>query len=195
MLGGADDAIALVEAATGRRLTYAALREAVARDAADAIAIGGVRFLFARNDVATVVSLYGALDAGVPVALFDARLDDARAQALIDHYRPEAIVGRALAAASGGVAPHPSLACLLTTSGATGSPKLVRLSRAATISAARWRPATSATSTATATCGSPADRGASRRCSGCASTSTSSRRRSPRPRGPRAWSRSAPTIA
>lgn len=135
LLAGADDAVALIEARTGRTLTYRALRAAVA-DAAAALR-PGLAFVFARNDVDSVVALLGALAAGVPVALFDARLDELRAGALIERYQPETIVGRAAAAGGGGAAPHPELALLLTTSGATGSPKLVRLTRAALLANAR----------------------------------------------------------
>lgn len=128
LLGGDDGAVALIEA--GAAVTYGALRAEVAA-VARGLAPGALTFVFARNDRATVVALLAALEAGAPVALFDAKLDDARAAALVDAYRPDAIVGRELAASGGGVAPHPALALLLTTSGATGSPKLVRLTRAA----------------------------------------------------------------
>ena len=63
MLGGAGGAAALVEASTGRIVTYAELRALVAA----AAPAPGVAFVFARNDLATVVALYGALEAGVPL--------------------------------------------------------------------------------------------------------------------------------
>jgi len=133
MLGGADDAVALIDAPTGHPVTYGELRAAIA-----AVAYRpGLVFVFARNDVATVVGFLGALAAGVPVALLDARMSEARGRALVDAYQPETIVGRDLPAGAGGVAPHPALGVLLTTSGATGSPKLVRLGRVAVEANAR----------------------------------------------------------
>lgn len=119
MLGGADGAVALV--AGEGRITYGELRALVA--AARPTAPFAV--LYARNDVASVVALYAALEAGVPIALFDARLDDAKRAVIAARYPID------------GPAPHPSLALLLSTSGATGSPKLVRLTRAAVEANAR----------------------------------------------------------
>ena len=140
LAAGAPDAIALVDATTGERVTYAALatRTASAGAALAARVRGGVAFLFVGNDVASIVEVLGALDAGVPIALVDRGLDRAAAAALVARYQPEVSVGAPeLAAGEGGAAPHPDLALLLSTSGSTGSHKLVRLSRAAVVTNAR----------------------------------------------------------
>lgn len=131
LVAGADDAVALIDARDDRAITYAALRaEVAAAGAALAAAAGpgGLAFVFAGNDVASIVDVLAALHAGVPVALFDRRLADDLAQALVAAYQPEVIRGRALAAPGGGAPVHPELALLLSTSGSTGSHKLVRLS-------------------------------------------------------------------
>ena len=142
MLGaGRADAIALIDAATATQVSYGELRARV--DAAAAAlatrAGGGIAFLCCQNDVATVVAYLAALTAGVPVALVDARLDAAALAALIARYQPEVVLGRAveLPPAAPRPAPHPALALLLSTSGSTGSPRLVRLSRAAVEANAR----------------------------------------------------------
>lgn len=129
------DAIALIDAATATPVTYGELgaRVAAAAAALQARAAGGIAFLCCRNDVATIVDYLAALTAAVPVVLLDARLDAAALGALIARYQPEVVLGRAVDGppAAPGPRPHPALALLLSTSGSTGSPRLVRLSRAA----------------------------------------------------------------
>ena len=140
MRAGAGGAVALIDGASGARITYAELAEQVGAAAerlrADA-GPGGIAFLFAGNDVTTVVELLGALMAGVPVALIDRRLDGALVDGLIERYRPEVVRGAARAGTPDGPPVHPDLALLLSTSGSTGSPKLVRLTRAAVEANAR----------------------------------------------------------
>ncbi len=130
MLPDAHDAIALIEAKSGQQITYSELHVRIER-AADAIhtkAAGGISFVFCANDIATVVDYLGALRAGVPVALLDGHADP---KVVVERYQPELIRGRALPPANGGGTPHRELALLLSTSGSTGSPKLVRLARTA----------------------------------------------------------------
>lgn len=114
--------------------------------------------LFARTDidVASVLRYLGAFAAGRAVALLDPSLDDGLLSSLITKFRPAAVLGGAPGSAlpagyrvgdlggaawlrtdPHGVAPHPELAVLLATSGSTGSPKLVRLSRSAVLANAR----------------------------------------------------------
>ena len=97
-LSGAPDKVALIDAASGARVTYGELAARVARAARELAEEargfgGGPAFVFAGNDVATVVHLLAGFAAGVPVALFDPRLaDDAMAE-LRRRYRPAAIRG------------------------------------------------------------------------------------------------------
>lgn len=94
-------------------------------------------FLYIRNDVASVAALLGALAAGHAVALFDPNLS-AEARARLEAcYQPEWLiepsaqqaVRRPLNAEPARL--NPALNLLLSTSGSTGSPKLVRLTLAA----------------------------------------------------------------
>jgi acyl-coenzyme A synthetase/AMP-(fatty) acid ligase len=141
LAAGRADAIALIDAATGAMVRYdeLAARVATAAAALAARAAGGVAFLFCKNDVATIVDYLAALTAGVPVVLLDPRLDADTVAALIARYQPEVVLGRDVASAPVGPrpAPHPALALMLSTSGSTGSPRLVRLSQAAVIANAR----------------------------------------------------------
>ena len=140
ILADAGDAIALIDGASGARVSYRALAAQVA-EAADRLhgaAAGGLAFVFARNDVASVVAYLGALAAGVPVVLCDPQLPDDKAAALIERYRPAVVHGRDLPPGpAGGEAPHADLALCLSTSGSTGNPKLVRLSGTAVAHNAR----------------------------------------------------------
>ncbi len=141
LAAGRADAIALIDAATGAMVRYdeLAARVATAAAALAARAAGGVAFLFCKNDVATIVDYLAALTAGVPVVLLDPRLDADTVAALIARYQPEVVLGRDVASAPVGPrpAPHPALALMLSTSGSTGSPRLVRLSQAAVLANAR----------------------------------------------------------
>ncbi len=112
------DAPALL--AAGERLTYAELADRVEQRAA---ALGSERRLLlleCRNTVETVVAYLAALEAGHPVILVgpDCPRDELEAT-----YGPDAELPGPRQEL------HPDLAVLLSTSGSTGSPKLVRLSR------------------------------------------------------------------
>jgi acyl-CoA synthetase (AMP-forming)/AMP-acid ligase II len=102
--------------------------EALLRDTRDLV------FCLCGRDVASVVGYLSAVRAGHAVALLDAEASSELTTALIDRYRPAFIVHpnggqtpgvRRLRTAGPKVADE--LAVLLSTSGTTGSPKLVRL--------------------------------------------------------------------
>ncbi|EHR50060.1 acyl-CoA synthetase (AMP-forming)/AMP-acid ligase II [Saccharomonospora marina XMU15] len=87
----------------------------------------------ASNDIEPLVAYLAALSAGHPVLL--APPQDDRVEAMVSAYDPDVVLrpdGRAwrLVQRRENTAhdPHPELALLLSTSGSTGSPKLVRLS-------------------------------------------------------------------
>jgi acyl-CoA synthetase (AMP-forming)/AMP-acid ligase II len=125
---------------------------AAAADMAGALARDrkSLAFCFCRNDIGSIAAYLGAVEAGHAVALLDGNLNDALQQRLIDAYHPEIILSTSPAAdftapyraATGPgarlwirdtqetAAIHPDLSVLLSTSGTTGSPKFVRLSRA-----------------------------------------------------------------
>lgn len=105
LASGAPDAIALIDAATARCISYgeldALVAAAAARLRADA-GPGGLAALFAGNDVDAIVELLGALAAGVPVMLLDRALDPTLAAGVLARYRPEVVRGRAGVALGGG---------------------------------------------------------------------------------------------
>ncbi|MBA4175620.1 MAG: AMP-dependent acyl-CoA synthetase [Leptothrix sp. (in: Bacteria)] len=146
-------ATAIVDAATGARLSRAELVQAVSSAAAQLRSeLGrGLVFHLADNSVASVVLYLACLEAGCPVALLEPAPAE-RLSRLLDAFAPDAVL---LPAGHDGVpgygSPavavgstyrlgrrqqrqarelHAGLALLLTTSGSTGSPKLVRLSLA-----------------------------------------------------------------
>lgn len=150
----------LVDAATGDELTGDALTGAVGAAAASLAGLpaGAV---FARTGISTAAILryLGCWAARRPVALLDPALDPATLAEMVRRFAPAAVVGldeggagaqagdtppgyarRTLGAVgpawvrTGGepaASPHPELGVMLATSGSTGSPKLVRLSRTA----------------------------------------------------------------
>ncbi len=121
LLGGALDDVALVDGDTS--LTYRSLRAAVEVRALGLTGTGPL-VLPIRNDLASVVTYLAALARHRPVLLLEAgEQADVRRRDIVERYAPVDQSGDAAPA------PHPDLALLLSTSGSTGSPKLVRLSR------------------------------------------------------------------
>ncbi|WP_106849011.1 AMP-binding protein [Blastococcus sp. Marseille-P5729] len=141
--GSLVDRAALIDAATGAITTYGDLDRSAAEFAA-ATGQRGLVFLFGDATTESIIHYRSAIAAGHAIALLDATLNPDFATALVERYRPDLIVspgGRHVPAGYRNVLPavyrrsgeptslHPDLAILLTTSGSTGSPKFVRLSR------------------------------------------------------------------
>jgi acyl-CoA synthetase (AMP-forming)/AMP-acid ligase II len=131
----------LRDAATGELVGGADLAERVA---AEAVALRdlppGVLFLRIGVDLPSVLRYLGALEAGRAVALLDPAQDVSVLAELVARFRPAAVLPavpldgyspEGVRVAGEGVEPHPDLAVLLPTSGSTGNPKFVKLSRRA----------------------------------------------------------------
>lgn len=101
---------------SGRQLTFQELSKLVTRHAAN-LAKGILRFCFIKNDIASLVEYLACLQAGAPAVLLNAGMDEQMVDELKRIYQP------------GITRCHPDLALCLTTSGSTGSPKLVRLTK------------------------------------------------------------------
>ncbi|WP_291270432.1 AMP-binding protein [Geothrix sp.] len=140
---------ALVDVTRGERLTYAGLIAKVVQAAEVLTHLNphrGVVFLGASPTTDFVALYLACLKQGMPVLLRDAR---APAQTLLETYLPSLVLEPlnelpstpdpklskfnllSYSVKSGGpaYAVHPNLAVMLTTSGSTGSPKLVRLTQ------------------------------------------------------------------
>lgn len=136
------DRVAIVDAETGARRTYAEL-DADARAYAERLdhPRRALVAIFADNSPAFVTAYLGALARGHAALLFDADLAGEKKRALLERYRPAFVIdcaeGPAPRAEGDGPPVHDDLALLLSTSGSTGSAKLVRLSERAVTSNAR----------------------------------------------------------
>ena len=125
MLTGPDDRIVLVDAegcevTIGDVLTRMEELRATELDRP-------LTFLSAGQSLTPVTDFLALLHLGWPVFLMDAGWTTEQRQRLIDLYRPGLILP---GGPTGTNTPtHPDLAVLLTTSGSTGSPKLVRLAK------------------------------------------------------------------
>jgi acyl-CoA synthetase (AMP-forming)/AMP-acid ligase II len=143
------DGARLIDAVDGSRLAGAGLASRVAAVADELSALAdGVVFARMSQDLPSVLRYLGAFESGRAIAMIDPSLDADVLAGLIERFRPAAVLGAAEGSAPKGyrvkgatwertgregVAPHPDLAVLLPTSGSTGNPKLVRLSRGAVL--------------------------------------------------------------
>ena len=100
----------------GTRLTYGELAERVVARAKE-LQRGVLQFCLCKNSIESVVEYLACLEAGAPVVLLDATKDAETIENLRKIYKPSETKC------------HPDLALCLTTSGSTGSPKLVRLTK------------------------------------------------------------------
>lgn len=100
----------------GTRLTYGELAERVAARAKE-LQRDVLQFCLCRNSIESIVEYLACLEAGAPAVLLDATKDPETIENLRKIYKP------------GETKCHPDLALCLTTSGSTGSPKLVRLTK------------------------------------------------------------------
>ncbi|MFJ1762636.1 AMP-binding protein [Amycolatopsis sp. NPDC088138] len=139
----------LVDVAGGRTLAGAELSAEVGRRMEELASLPvGVVFARMSVDLPSVLTYLGAFETRRAIALIDPALDVDVLAGLVERFRPAAVLSASGDAPAGyttrgddwirssaeGVTPHPDLAVLLPTSGSTGNPKLVRLSRQAILS-------------------------------------------------------------
>lgn len=88
-------------------------------------------FLQVTNNIESVVSYLACLRSAHPVVLLDSQLDDELFDNLVETYKPNFLIRETeiLRISDFEHSFHDDLAVLLSTSGSTGSPKLVRLTR------------------------------------------------------------------
>lgn len=132
-----DDAVAVIDADTGRVLTHAALQSAVAARADTWSGLSGrLAFLGVGRGLVSVIDLLALIRSGATTALLDRSAPPDRLARWVAAYEPEAVLGFDAApdtpVPADGRPPLPE-AVLMATSGSTGSPKFVRLSAAGVV--------------------------------------------------------------
>ena len=142
------ESLAVMETATGKQKTYGELRHDVSQMFMPKHGHRSLIMLLAQNRYECLVIYLAALKSAHPLLLADASLNRDLLLQLVNTYRPDYIYASASDLTLAGyrmspadrfsiwerqnkepIAFHDSLALLLNTSGSTGSPKLVRLSR------------------------------------------------------------------
>ncbi|MBB5866737.1 acyl-CoA synthetase (AMP-forming)/AMP-acid ligase II [Allocatelliglobosispora scoriae] len=143
----------LVDGATGEVLNGPALTDAIAATAGEIVALpGGLILLPAPWRTRVVLRYLAAIGTHRPIALLDPGLPAEKVRELVARFAPAIVWGPEEFTTYPGPVPdgyrpspqgwiraapaaptHPDLAVLLTTSGSTGSARLVRLSRAAVL--------------------------------------------------------------
>ena len=131
ILAGHGDAVAVRDDA-GTAFSYA---DVLALRAQFDATLGRRSLVFLRtaNSAASVAAWLALLASDQATLAIEHDLGPDRLTALIDLYRPDAIIDPdgTIAPGPGGTALHPELSVLLSTSGSTGSPKLARFTAAA----------------------------------------------------------------
>jgi acyl-CoA synthetase (AMP-forming)/AMP-acid ligase II len=133
--------VTVIDAATGLVLEESMVEAAAA---AYGTQPPGLVFALMPAEIPAIARYLGALRAGRPIGLLDPDMDRTMLLDLIERFAPALVTGVSTAPPDGYLAQgdtwvrerpaaevHPDLALLLTTSGSTGNPKLVRLSGAA----------------------------------------------------------------
>ncbi len=131
-LGRFGDAPALVDTSSGETLSYCELDKRVAARKSAFEGPRGLAFISATNDAGSLIDYLACLQAGHVTHLLG-DLETQATQDLIARYRPNFLVDGTRGICRTDVpvpALHPDLLVLLSTSGSTGSPKLVKLSAA-----------------------------------------------------------------
>ena len=113
---------------SGQRFTYEEVRD-LANVATEPINCDDLVAIECINSIDSLVSYVGIIRRGIPAILIDQSLNESKRYLLYSHYQVSVVISNGVARriARRGPPVHPNLALLLSTSGSTGSPKLVRL--------------------------------------------------------------------
>lgn len=131
--------VALIDSDAGRVYTYAEIDALQAKWHSEFPKERSLLFYFSTNLLLDVIAYLAGMESPHVVCLLDARLAPELKNSLIERYRPACVIEEGNLRKTGyPVEPlHPALKLLLSTSGTTGSPKMVRLSLQNVLSNAR----------------------------------------------------------
>ncbi len=146
-LGHFNNNIALIEISTGKSISYSEFDQMTDLIAEEIITKQKkLVFLFTSNEIKSIAAYVSILKSGDAVLLLDSKLNSEVKISLINIYNPAVIINQIepiegyekksfgilkdclIRVKQADIKLHPSLKVLLSTSGTTGSPKLVRLS-------------------------------------------------------------------
>jgi len=120
-----------------REVSYSELSE-VSRTQSNALRAGDLVAIIGSNTLGAIAAYVACQQSGCPVLLVDAQLDRSRLDGIFDRYQVSvAYTGTWKRLRTVGPRLHPELRLLLSTSGSTGYPKFVRLSRSAILANAK----------------------------------------------------------
>lgn len=123
--------ICLIDGDNNRFLTYSDVKSLSEKSSGFLRKEKSLIFLFCRNLVDDVIAYIGAINAGHVVCLLDAEMSQVFKDELISLYKPCYVIDNGVCRETFNetLTLHPDLQLLLTTSGTTGNPKLIRLSK------------------------------------------------------------------
>lgn len=129
-LGRFGESVALISPKENREITYRELEQLIKTSQSQFPKTRGLAFVETDNTISSIVNYLAVLSAGHPAHIMES-FETEKGRALIETYSPNLLISddAVIVNAEHSDDLHPDLAILLSTSGSTGSPKFVKLSK------------------------------------------------------------------